>query len=88
MHRRDVRQTAEQIRIPLRDSVPSLERRRRKFANWKSADELVAARIDEEPSGQRGIREGKRAERVDQRRPQAGAPRILERWIRGSRRGR
>jgi hypothetical protein len=54
----------------------------------KLALRVVAARIDEKPAGQRGIREGERAKRVHQRRPQTGAPRILERWIRGSRRGR
>ena len=69
VHRRDVREPAEEIRIPEWKMSCGLQRRCRELPERVASDVLIAMRIDEELTGQGGIRERQCAESVDERGP-------------------
>src|SRR5438552_16645293 len=73
VHRRYIWKSAEEVWIPLRESLPRSQRVRGELAKCVAGDVLVAARIHEKGARERGIRARTRGERIDKCDPLAEA---------------
>ena len=66
MHRRDVRHSTEQIRVPQREVSGSSERRRAELPERVAGDVLVAVRVHQESARQGRISHRQSAERINE----------------------